>query len=170
MKIISPAILIAALSASRIHAETHQKDHHKQTYGQQSTGGLRKLNRNETRTHIPAESRIVGGSDADVGEYPFFVDWNGACGASLIHKGELDFFLRKQLTPLLLSPMLTFSFLARFPRHHHISCALCWYRVKYCSCRVVPYIWLWCRWRQWRAKIYHTTSIPSILRPKYCQL
>jgi trypsin len=33
--------------------------------------------------HIPAESRIVGGNDAQQGDYPFFVQGNG-CGASLI--------------------------------------------------------------------------------------
>ncbi|KAI2508047.1 peptidase [Fragilaria crotonensis] len=30
-------------------------------------------------------SRIVGGVDAEIGRYPFFVEWEG-CGASLIHK------------------------------------------------------------------------------------
>jgi trypsin len=33
--------------------------------------------------HIPAESRIVGGNDADAGDYPFFVQGNG-CGGSLV--------------------------------------------------------------------------------------
>jgi hypothetical protein len=33
--------------------------------------------------HIPAESRIVGGTDAAQGDYPFFAQGNG-CGASLI--------------------------------------------------------------------------------------
>jgi secreted trypsin-like serine protease len=31
------------------------------------------------------ESRIVGGSNALPGEFPFFVQWSG-CGASLIHE------------------------------------------------------------------------------------
>jgi len=35
--------------------------------------------------HIPAESRIVGGFDAEAEKYPFFVSWGG-CGASLIAK------------------------------------------------------------------------------------
>jgi secreted trypsin-like serine protease len=35
--------------------------------------------------HIAAESRIVGGTQATPGEYPFFVQWGG-CGASLIHE------------------------------------------------------------------------------------
>merc|ERR1719197_627406 len=38
--------------------------------------------------HIPAESRIVGGDDADIDEYPFFVSWGG-CGASLIARDML---------------------------------------------------------------------------------
>lgn len=29
-------------------------------------------------------SRIVGGDNADIGEYPFFVEW-GSCGATLVH-------------------------------------------------------------------------------------
>ena len=33
------------------------------------------------------QSRIVGGNDADIGKYPFFVEWEG-CGASLVHKGK----------------------------------------------------------------------------------
>jgi hypothetical protein len=33
--------------------------------------------------HLPAESRIVGGSNAQQGEYPFFVQGNG-CGGSLV--------------------------------------------------------------------------------------
>jgi secreted trypsin-like serine protease len=37
--------------------------------------------------HLDAgQSRIVGGQNAGIGEYPFFVEWDG-CGASLIHKG-----------------------------------------------------------------------------------
>lgn len=32
-------------------------------------------------------TRIVGGDDADIGKYPFFVGWEG-CGAALIHDGE----------------------------------------------------------------------------------
>ena len=33
--------------------------------------------------HVPAESRIVGGNDAQQGDYPFFVEGNG-CGGSLV--------------------------------------------------------------------------------------
>ena len=33
--------------------------------------------------HVPAESRIVGGNDAQQGDYPFFVQGNG-CGGSLV--------------------------------------------------------------------------------------
>jgi hypothetical protein len=125
MKIISSVLLIVTLSTPRIHAEIDEKDYHKQTHWQQSTGGLRKL-----------RSRIVGGNDADIGEYPFFVEWAG-CAASLVHKGELNFFFREQLTPLLLSSMLTLPFLVRFSRHRHISCSLCWYQYRHCLRRVV---------------------------------
>lgn len=36
-----------------------------------------------TTTHIPAQSRIVGGTNTQVDEYPFFVSWAG-CGASVV--------------------------------------------------------------------------------------
>lgn len=42
-----------------------------------------KTKNNNKVEHIATQSRIVGGSDADVDEYPFFVSWQG-CGASLI--------------------------------------------------------------------------------------
>ena len=42
---------------------------------------------NGSASRIPDNSRIVGGSDAEIGGYPFFVEWEG-CGASLIHNGE----------------------------------------------------------------------------------
>ena len=31
------------------------------------------------------ESRVVGGSNADLNEYPFFTSWGSSCGATLIH-------------------------------------------------------------------------------------
>jgi hypothetical protein len=31
------------------------------------------------------DPRIVGGEDADPGEYSFFVSWGGSCGATVIH-------------------------------------------------------------------------------------
>jgi trypsin len=48
--------------------------------------GLRKekKERKIQHKHMAAESRIVGGTQATPGEYPFFVEWEG-CGASLIH-------------------------------------------------------------------------------------
>lgn len=81
---ISSLITIAAFFGTPVHAErtSDNKDHHKQTYGKESGGGLRKLLHGK---HIPTQSRIVGGSNAAVGDYPFFVDWD-QCGASLIHK------------------------------------------------------------------------------------
>lgn len=41
--------------------------------------------------NAPGNSRIVGGNDAGIGEYPFFVEWD-ACGAALIHHGEFHCF------------------------------------------------------------------------------
>jgi secreted trypsin-like serine protease len=38
---------------------------------------------------LSGQSRIVGGQDADIGKYPFFVEWDG-CGASLVHKGKFS--------------------------------------------------------------------------------
>ena len=31
------------------------------------------------------ESRVVGGNNADLEEYPFFASWGSSCGATLIH-------------------------------------------------------------------------------------
>jgi hypothetical protein len=50
---------------------------------------------NETVNH----SRIVGGNDAEIGGYPFFVEWEG-CGASLIHKGKLLFVNTAMVWPI----------------------------------------------------------------------
>lgn len=80
---ISHLILIAAFGV-HANAETDGKEHHKQVFATHS-GGPRSLRLLEE--HVPTESRIVGGADADVGEYPFFVEWAG-CGASLIHPGK----------------------------------------------------------------------------------
>ena len=33
------------------------------------------------------DSRIVGGNQAAKGKYPYFVQWERGCGASLIHTG-----------------------------------------------------------------------------------
>lgn len=45
------------------------------------------------------QTRIVGGSDAEIGAYPFFVEWEG-CGASLIHKGNFVVVPIDMLTPI----------------------------------------------------------------------
>lgn len=50
----------------------------------------RNLRRNHRRNalaveHNIAQSRIVGGTTAQIDEFPFFVNWGG-CGASLIGK------------------------------------------------------------------------------------
>lgn len=46
------------------------------------------LRQTQVTTRGAAETRIVGGSQASAGSYPFFVKWNG-CGASLIHEDIL---------------------------------------------------------------------------------
>ena len=56
----------------------------------EATESLRNFGKERSDRDLQSESRIVGGTDADIGEYPFFVEWEG-CGASLIHKGALSF-------------------------------------------------------------------------------
>jgi hypothetical protein len=58
------------------------------TFKHKSAEGMRKkMLRNERA--LSGQSRIVGGQDADIGKYPFFVEWEG-CGASLVHKGKFS--------------------------------------------------------------------------------
>jgi len=58
--------------------------------GSSSAAAINTVNADNTDEfpHIPTESRIVGGYDAEIGSYPFFVSWGG-CGASLIEKDIL---------------------------------------------------------------------------------
>ena len=53
---------------------------------------------NGSASRTPDNSRIVGGNDAEIGGYPFFVEWEG-CGASLIHNGECLFMLIMVIAP-----------------------------------------------------------------------
>lgn len=76
-------ILVAAIGV-HANADTISKEHHQQTFASLDNGPR---NLRLVENHVPTESRIVGGDDADVGEYPFFVSWGG-CGASLIHPGK----------------------------------------------------------------------------------
>jgi len=80
---ISSLVLAAMISVSA-HAATEPKDHHREMIMKSGVGGLRAVRL--LQEHRPTQSRIVGGSDADDGKYPFFVEWDG-CGASLIHSG-----------------------------------------------------------------------------------
>jgi secreted trypsin-like serine protease len=41
------------------------------------------------RSNITQTSRIVGGTGAPQGKYPYFVQWDRGCGASLIHSDIL---------------------------------------------------------------------------------
>ena len=43
-------------------------------------------NNKELITRETLENRIVGGNQAQRGEYPYFTQWIGGCGASLIHE------------------------------------------------------------------------------------
>jgi hypothetical protein len=65
---------------------THTKDQPRESYKNElKGGGLFRKNLRDTN-NFASDSRIVGGNDADIGKYPFFVEWQG-CGASLIHTG-----------------------------------------------------------------------------------
>jgi trypsin len=43
----------------------------------------------EAKEVTPPNHRVVGGNEADSGEYPFYAVWSGGCGASLIHSDIL---------------------------------------------------------------------------------
>jgi len=86
MKIILPALLIATISSSQAWIEGKSNKDDGEDQGRKGIGSTA-LSENDV-AHIPAESRIVGGSNAEVGKYPFFVSWGG-CGASLIGKDTL---------------------------------------------------------------------------------
>ena len=61
--------------------------------------GARGIQASNGTNEIDNQSRIVGGHDAEIGGYPFFVEWEG-CGASLIHKGNLVFVQIEMLTQI----------------------------------------------------------------------
>jgi hypothetical protein len=87
------AIAIGTICVPRIDASSYKDDHppRKLEYEKGLKGGgfkKTKMLRNE-RAHSSDQSRIIGGQEADIGEYPFFVEWGG-CGASLVHKGKLN--------------------------------------------------------------------------------
>lgn len=85
--IIVGSILCVSEIQAEIHAFTHAKDQPRESYKHELSGKvfMRKKNLRDPQD-LAGNSRIVGGEDADVGEYPFFVEWQG-CGASLIHTG-----------------------------------------------------------------------------------
>ncbi len=58
-----------------------------------------KIVTNGTVHQTPNQSRIVGGNDAEIGGYPFFVEWEG-CGASLIHKGKMHLVQIAMVSPI----------------------------------------------------------------------
>jgi hypothetical protein len=84
-------IVIGALCVPKIEASRFKEDQasRKLEYDNDLTQGgffmRTKMLRNERA--LAGQSRIVGGKDADIGEYPFFVEWGG-CGASLVHNGK----------------------------------------------------------------------------------
>jgi hypothetical protein len=116
MKVMLSAltIIVGAIGAPKISALPYSKDQPWESFKNGFRGGglVRKMLRDNK--DLAGESRIVGGDDADIGEYPFFVEWQG-CGASLIHKGTRS----RNPSYVTSLPMLT---LRIFPwRHIQIS-------------------------------------------------
>jgi len=75
MKFLLPILLTGIVSNSQAWLEEKTND---------NNGG--EIEKSQMKVpHIPAQSRIVGGFEAESGKYPFFVSWEG-CGASLIAK------------------------------------------------------------------------------------
>lgn len=80
-------ILVWAVVAPEIYASTYKED--KEIENDLMAGGdlfMQKTMLRQKRA-LSGQSRIVGGNDADIHKYPFFVEWDG-CGASLVHKGK----------------------------------------------------------------------------------
>ena len=89
MKLILSAwtIVVWAVVAPEIYASTYKED--KEIENDLMAGGdlfMQKTMLRQKRA-LSGQSRIVGGNDADIDKYPFFVEWDG-CGASLVHKGK----------------------------------------------------------------------------------
>ncbi|KAI2508848.1 hypothetical protein MHU86_5582 [Fragilaria crotonensis] len=70
-------------------------------------------------------SRIVGGDDAGIGEYPFFVEWD-ACGAALVHDGEFH----SNESALTFASILTFPNLSTFAANDEYSVLLRYHRIR----------------------------------------
>ena len=85
-------IVIGAIATPHIDASTYNedqkgritRDHENKRRG---GGSLMRTQKLQNERDLSGQSRIVGGQDAAIGKYPFFVEWNG-CGASLVHKGK----------------------------------------------------------------------------------
>jgi hypothetical protein len=119
------AIVIGAIGAPEIGASTYTKDP-RAARGLEFLGGgmvaRKKMLRNER--DLSGQSRIVGGQDADIGKYPFFVEWDG-CGASLIHKGKYRENPSRNCKSVLPAGLINDSQLAHLYIFHHIQTLLC---------------------------------------------
>jgi hypothetical protein len=85
-------IAIGVIATPHIHASTTKDDYKGRILLEREnelTGGgsLMRTKKLRNERDLSAQSRVVGGQDADIGKYPFFVEWDG-CGASLVHKGK----------------------------------------------------------------------------------
>lgn len=83
--VIWPAwtIVVGAISVLEVGALSYNKD----VASNELSGSFMKPTMLRDKRDLASQSRIVGGNDADIGKYPFFVEWD-LCGASLIHKGK----------------------------------------------------------------------------------
>lgn len=91
---LSWALVIGAISAPDVGASSYNKDSKPASNesGRGETevlggGFLARTKMLRDKRDLAGQSRIVGGNDADIGKYPFFVEWD-LCGASLIHTGK----------------------------------------------------------------------------------
>lgn len=111
-------------------------------------------------------SRIVGGVDAEIGRYPFFVEWEG-CGASLIHKGKLLFVQIAMLTAI--DTHANSVLMSCHLRYHSVGCPLRWNRVGHSLCRLVPNVRNRGGGRTWRETSHQAATDSPIVPSRHCR-
>jgi hypothetical protein len=113
-------IVVGAISVLEVGALSYNKD--VASAKNELSGSFMKPTMLRDKRDLASQSRIVGGNDADIGKYPFFVEWD-LCGASLIHKGKQHRNPSCQPCVACACSQLTLSF-STHTRHHSISSSL----------------------------------------------
>lgn len=91
LRYLSPVALISIVNVilvlpitAELLRETNQKNENRT-----STTPAMTMTTTDQRELVTVETRIYGGNQVQPGEYPYFTQWRGGCGASLIHEDIL---------------------------------------------------------------------------------